>query len=385
MPTNETKKKLLLVITKGNFGGAQRYVYDLATHLPHDQYDVTVAVGTDGELISMLEAAGITVVRIPGLQRNISLRKELLSAWHMAHLIRTYDPDILHVNSSKAGFIGACVGRILGVPRVIYTAHGWAFNEDRGVLSRFIVGLFHWLTIIFAHQTIAVSHTLKAQMRWPGAQNKMIVIHNGRAATNHADKDAARQALAKIHPPLHTYQTDTWTGTIAELHPTKQHSVPIAAIKQLVKQGIPVRHIIMGEGEERAALEQQIADANLSEHVFLIGALPDAARYLKALDIFILPSRSEALAYVAIEAAQAGLPIVASNVGGIPEVITDRHEGTLVPAGDVTHYADAITRYIKQPTYAASHAMNAKTKSAQFSISQMVKSTISIYQGDNTV
>ena len=152
----QPKKKVLFLITKSNFGGAQRYVFDLATHLDRDRYAVAVALGGNGSLIEKLTEAAIRVIRIPGLQRNISFKKELLSFWQIHKLLKAERPDVLHVNSSKAGGIGAFIGRLHRVPCIVYTAHGWAFNEDRSLVSRLLVGFLHWLTILFAHHTITV-------------------------------------------------------------------------------------------------------------------------------------------------------------------------------------------------------------------------------------
>ena len=144
--TNLKKTKVLYLITKSNWGGAQRYVFDLATSLPADSYEVCVACGGDGEMRKKLLANGVRVVTIESLERNISLKKELLAFREISKIVREEMPDILHVNSSKAGIVGTLIGRIKRVPKVIFTSHGWAFNEDRGFISRFF------------HQNFALVH-----------------------------------------------------------------------------------------------------------------------------------------------------------------------------------------------------------------------------------
>ena len=379
MHEHAKKKKILFLITKSNWGGAQRYVYDLATALPSDTYDVLVALGGDGPLASKLTAAGFTVVTIPGLQRDISLKKELWASWHIARIIRAHNPDVLHINSSKAGAVGALLGRLLGVPRVIFTAHGWAFNEDRGELSRFIIKYVHWITVLFTHHTIAVSHIIKAQLDWPFVQRKMTVVHNGRAIPAFLPKSEARTALTAQLPALTPHHTDPWTLTIGELHHTKGHDVAIAAIAEVVKMYPTLRHLIIGKGETQATLTQQIRDAHLTEHVFLLGQLDEAAQYLKAADVFILASRTEALSYVVTEAAMAGLPIVASDVGGIPEIVEDGVSATLIPIADSTALTAALIDYLANPKRAATHAAAAHTASLHFSMTQMIAATTAVY------
>ncbi|MEL6804564.1 MAG: glycosyltransferase, partial [Bacteroidota bacterium] len=316
------KKKVLFLITKSNWGGAQRYVHDLALALSPERYDIVVAHGGDGEMATKLRAAGIKTVPIHSLKRDITLKKELSSFRDIYQLLRDERPDILHVNSSKAGGIGAFLGRICGVPRIIYTAHGWAFNEDRSVVSKCMVGVFHWLTIIFSHQTIAVSETTKQQMRWPFTHQKMTVVHNGREIPVFVERTTARDIIIKHCPDLAQYSNDFWSVTVAELHPIKQHEVTIQALRTVVQSHPDIRHVLIGDGEERESLERLIRAYNLHDHVFLTGSIDEAAQYLHAFDLFVLSSRSEALAYVIIEACFAGLPIISSRVGGIPEIIT---------------------------------------------------------------
>ncbi len=374
------KQKVLFLITKSNWGGAQRYVYDLATSLNPAEYEIVVALGGDGPLKQKLEVAGIRTISVPHLVRDISFSKELRSFLDIYRIIRAERPQVLHVNSSKAGGIGAFWGRLLRVPRVVYTAHGWAFNEDRSWLSRAVVGFFHWLTICFAHTTITVSDALQRQMRWPGVSGKLQTIHLGRSAPHVLNRAAARTALAAEQPALQPYVADVWLISVGELHPVKRHCDAIRAVKDLLPEYPTLRYCIIGDGQLRTSLAATIAELKLTEHVFLLGHLEDAAQYLRAADIFLFPSRSEALGYAALEAAQAGLPIVASNVGGIPEIVRDGECGTLVPPEDPAALAGAIRRYLAEPARANAHADAAQQRSQSFSIRRMVAATAAVYE-----
>ena len=375
---SKERKKVLYLITKSNWGGAQRYVYDLATNLPAN-WEPVVMLGGDGELIAKLKEAGIRVLHIPKLQRDVSLKAELKATGTIYQLIKTERPDVLHVNSSKAGFLGALIGRISFVPRVIFTAHGWAFNENRPFWQRLVFKYFHWLTVMLAHHTIAVSSAIKKQLDWPFVQKRMTIIHNGRAPVAHLPQPAARAKLCEKIPKLSDHQTDLWTGTIAELHPVKQHEVMIEATARLRESGYRFRHVIIGSGEHRNTLEDLIKEKGLNDHVFFAGAIFEAARLLPAFDIFTLTSRSEALGYTVIEAAQAGLPIIASNVGGLPEVITNNTSGFLIPPR-ADAVASAIETLIDSPTLRERFGTAAKKAAAQkFSIDAMLWKTTALY------
>ncbi|MEK7585082.1 MAG: glycosyltransferase, partial [Patescibacteria group bacterium] len=123
--------KIIFVVTKGNWGGVQRYVYDLATSLPKRQFEPLVVVGQGEILKSKLAAAGVECQSLARLGRDVRLTDDFHSFWALFKLFRREQPSIVHLNSSKVGVIGALAGRLARVPRIIFTAHGWASNEDR--------------------------------------------------------------------------------------------------------------------------------------------------------------------------------------------------------------------------------------------------------------
>jgi glycosyltransferase involved in cell wall biosynthesis len=373
------KKKILFLITKSNWGGAQRYVYDLAVGLPKGEFEVAVALGGTGPLADKLAAAGITTISIPSLQRDISLAKELRSFVEFWHVVRSEKPDILHINSSKAGALGALIGRLVRLPKIIFTSHGWAFNEDRPGWQKFVFKIIHWLTVLLSHQTIAVSREVKRQMNWPFAQKKIVVIHNGRTIVNLRTRAEARAYLCTRLADLLPYQNDFWSITIGELHPIKRHDAVIAAMKELVAREPSTRHLIISGGQQEAELRKQISELGLTENVFLLGAVDEAAEYLKAADMFVLASRSEAMAYVIVEACEAELPIVATRVGGIPEVIDHGVSGLLVPSYDQKALFEAILQLRTDATLREKLAAGALLRAQDFTPEKMLAATTDLY------
>src|SRR3989344_3575655 len=148
------RKKVLFLITKGNFGGAQRYVYDLATSLPKTKYEAVVACGPasaeasagKGGLAYALQEQGIRVIILDKLERDMKVSNDWQVLRSFIKLFKEERPDIIHLNSSKAGGLGALAGRLAKVPRIIFTAHGWAFNESRNSIEKRVILFFHWLT-----------------------------------------------------------------------------------------------------------------------------------------------------------------------------------------------------------------------------------------------
>ncbi len=372
-------KKVLFLITKSNWGGAQRYVYDLATGLPAGEFETVVAVGGNGPLGAKLQAAHCRVVPIPSLTRDISPTKEWSAFRDIQKIVRRERPDILHVNSSKAGILGALAGRLGGVPLIIFTAHGWAFNESRPGWQKLLLKILHWLTVLLSHQTIAVSNQVKMQMNWPLVQHKIVVIHNGRAIDDLLSYDEGRTFVIRKEPRLRNFQNDFWTMTIAELHPVKRHEAVIEVMKKLADAGVNIRHLIIGDGETREMLRTQIDALGLQEHVFLLGRIDEASRYLRAADLFVLASRSEGLPYVLIEALQAGVPIVATKVGGIPEVVEDGVSGILTEPLDNKALFEAIFSLVQSETKRQELAQNAQKRALEFSLEKTLERTLSLY------
>jgi len=370
------KKKILFAITKGNWGGAQRYVFDLATNLPSDNFEVVVVCGEGSRLEAELQAKNIRVIKLDSLQRNMSVAKDVSAFFDFYRVLKHEKPDVIHLNSSKIGGVGAFAGRIAGVPKIIFTGHGWAWNEDRSFFSRLLIILAHWLTIILAHKTIAVSAKIRNEiMRLPFMpRSKVIVIHNGISDTEYTERFTARAFLNS------QVSEKFWIGTISELHHNKGLDILIRSFSEISKNQPDAALLIVGDGEERKTLTTLINSLNLSKKVHLIGFVKDARKYLKAFDVFVLASRTEAFPYVPLEAGLAQLPVVATRVGGIPEVISSEKNGLLVEKEDAKSLALAIKDLLQDSARAATFGHNLrKTVEENYSIDSMVQKTIAIY------
>jgi len=378
--TLQPRKKVLFLITKSNWGGAQRYVYDLATNLDREKFEPVVALGGNGILADMLENAGIRVINIESLGRNISLKKEWAFARELWQILRVERPDVFHVNSSKAGGVGTLLGRLLRAPNVIFTAHGWAFNEDRPLWQKLITKFLHWITVLLSHRTIAVSSAIVKEMNWPGALRKMKIVNPGRTIGPMYQKIEAREKIMDFFPRLLPYQSDPWLVCVAELHPIKRHHILIEAISELVKDYPTLRLILIGDGELKSVIEKQIANADLTENIFVLGNITEAARFLKAFDMFVLASKSESYGYVLHEAGLAELPVVATNVGGIPDIIINNQSGLLVPPDDISAIYEAIKKLIDNPDLAKSLANNLLEKMSARTIEKMIRVTEDLYR-----
>lgn len=373
------KQKILFLITKSNWGGAQRYVFDLVSALDTDRYEPVVVLGGNGELVEKLQAIGVRVITLQSAQRDISIRKELQLFGELFSIVRKEKPDVFHVNSSKAGGMGCFAGRLLGVQRVIFTAHGWAFNEERPKWQKFIIKYLHWITVLLSHQTIAVSHAIVAQMNWPLAARKMTVINPGRTVPEFQSRLQARTTMTLDHPPIADYIADVWIFIVGELHPIKQHERLFTALKTVLNDYPHVRLICVGEGELQSHLQAYIEENDLTKHIFLIGHVDEAATVLKAADLFVLPSLSESYGYVLHEAGLAQVPIIASRVGGITDIISDETEATLIDPQAPQELTQALKDFLLNPRNYDNQTQNLRTKLTARTVQSMTDATVNVY------
>lgn len=342
----KTKKKILYIITKSVWAGASKYVYDLATGLPKDKFEVFVAGGGKGEMAQKIINARIPYYEIKHFQRDISIFKEIFSYFEILKLLFKIRPDIVHVNSSKAGGIAgaACWDyKLLTFNlklKTIFTAHGWPFHENRPCWQIFLIKLFTKITCLYYNKIICVSEYdyQSATKNKIAPKNKLIVIHNGIKTEEY---DFYKRTEEKFT-----------IGTIGEAVKNKGHKYLLEAAKNF-------------------------PDIKLN----IISNLPDAARHLKNFDIFVLPSIKEGLPYVLLEAGLAELPVVATRVGGVSEIIQDQKTGLLVSPANSQELAKSIKKLIENPDLRQKLAQSLHQKILkEFSFEKMLERTLTAYK-----
>lgn len=357
--------KILYGITKSNFGGAQRYVFELAAEMQKQGHDVGVMCGGTGILVDKLKKEKIRIIPLDKLQRDISITKESASFFRILKTLRQERPDVFHINSSKMGGLGALAGRLAGIKKIIFTSHGWAFNEPRPMWQKIIIIFFVWLTICFSHQTICVSEKTKKDVGgWPFIKNKLIVVHNG----------VSEFTLATRSDKSFT------VGTIAELHKIKGLDVLLTAWGRFRKHH-QAKLVIIGEGEERQNLQNMAQKLDISDSITFKGFVNNARSLLSNFDIFVIPSRSEAMPYVLLEAGLAGLPIIATSVGGIPEVIESGTSGILVPPEDAEILFSSLVLLAENENLRKRLGIELRKEVGEkFSFKKMIRDTLRIYE-----
>jgi len=377
-------KHILYIITKSNFGGAQKYLYELAKAAKEAGHEVEVACGgtgkaraTTGDLATKLSDINIPVHHIKSFMRDMSPLNDIKAFFEIWQFIRKTKPDVVHLNSSKAGGIGALAARLALVPKIIFTSHGLTIDETwRPLWQRILIYLSTWITIRLTHQSIMIStETFDRAKKMPGLSARVSLIKNGIAPIQFLARDEARKELAPQVP-----NQAFWIGGIGELHQNKNWTSAIEALSSLPNH---VHLLIIGDGEERLALEQTITKHKLNSRVHLLGYV-DGAKYLKAFDVFILPSKKEGLPYVLLEAGLANLPVVASDLPGNRDIIETGTNGILVEptpkliatALEILIRDESMRRYL-------GNNLN-ETITTSFSIQKMFNKTLALYDSSKS-
>jgi glycosyltransferase involved in cell wall biosynthesis len=406
-------KKILYIITQSEFGGAQRYVFDLAANLS-GEFNICVAAGgnPNGELFQKLKEKNIKNIYLRNLKRAINPWHDSQAFLEIRRLIKKEQPDVIHLNSTKAGILGSLAAKFTYSHNsdtnshnshcVIYTAHGWVFNEPMPWLKKKIYFWFEKFTARYKDKIICVSeYDRQTALKKSFSNDKLLTIHNGInfEKLNFLPKEEARKALMlKIHPspPLKkegVNYLDTQSlshsaiqiiGTIANLYKTKGIKYLIEAANILyTKYKIQnTKYIVIGEGAERPKLETLIKKYSLENNFFLDGHIQEARKYLKAFDIFVLPSVKEGFPYAILEAMSAEIPLITTRVGGVPEIIKDRENGILAEPKNPQDLAEKINEILNNRELSETMTRNAANSVKEnFSLQRMIEQTKKAYCG----
>lgn len=369
LPAARRPLRVMQLILGLQVGGLESMVVRLARSLDPQRFSSLVCcIDETGPLAEQLQQAGIEVVLLKRGQSGTD--------WgyprRLAKLLRQQQVDVLHLHNPTALFYGAPAGRLAGVRPIIYTEHGrdyshsWKSRLINHILTRMVD------RVVVLHER--ARHYMHAQ---EGAPLKRIVkVYNGIADPGE-HSPSQRQ---RMRESLGLNDGVSAIGIVARLDPIKNLPVLIDAMQQLQQQNAPARLLIIGDGPLRDPLIRQVADNGLEATVQLLGTRHDVPALLSALDLLVLPSSSEGLSMTLIEGSAAGLPLVASDVGGNNELVDDGVNGLLVAAGDSQALATALQQLIDDPALAQRMGTASRQRYQQhFTASAMLSGYQSLY------
>jgi len=342
------KRKLVQILRSASYGGVETHVYDIMRMLDRRYYDVILVALTNLTVSDKFRDLGIKIICLNDTEWMSP--KSLLSVMPLLRLLRCLKPDMVHLHGTRPIFIGSIAARLAGLSRIVSTVHSsyqlMALDVAKSRQRRManLGRMTYLIGLLLSTKVITVSSFLGAECRdivsiLPGFLTRRI---NDKIVTIYHGVDTSRYAgNTSRHKPAH--DNCTVIGTVSRLdEPKKGIAVLIHSLHSLLARNYKVRLKIAGDGPSLSELENIVRLYDLEKHVEFCGFCSDVPNFLRGIDIFVLPSLCEGFGLVNLEALAAGLPVVASDTGGVSEAVHDGINGLLVPPGDVAALAHKI-------------------------------------------
>lgn len=340
--------RVLIGITGAGIGGAQGVVWDLLNHLNADKYDLTLTCPPSGDLVSRvrrLNRSGqlppVTLVPVRSLVRNIHPIRDTVAFLYLLRLIRRGRYDIVHLHSSKMGFLGRLAAVIAGVPKILFTVHGWGFDDEQPVPQRAAWATLERVAAAVTTRIVCVSEfDLRKARKWRVCHPaKLALIRNGVA-----DSPLVRGRLRR---ELGLPADQLVVGTVMRLADPKRPDMVIRTAALTRRADVPpFVTVIIGAGPRLGRCRQLAQDLGVSEAVHFLGERADARVLINDFDVFVLFSQREGMPLSVIEAMHSGRPVVASGVGGVPELVVHGESGFLVAGHEIAAAVPFISRLL---------------------------------------
>ncbi|AQL29783.1 MULTISPECIES: glycosyltransferase family 4 protein [unclassified Prochlorococcus] len=361
-------KHILFVITRSDdIGGAHIYLRDLAYWLQSRKYKISIIVGGHGKYINHLREIGLNVFPISSLGRQINFSKDIKSIFRLFLLIKNLKPDLISVHSAKTGILIRFLGIFKLIPKCIFTAHGWSFAEGVGKLSFF----YRLLETFFAYVPQKIITVCKSDYNLAlnfriCSKEKLIYIHNG-------IKD-----LNKYNPKFYKQNEPIKLIMTARFENQKDHLTLIKSLSLLKNYNWNLK--LLGKGPLQQSIKVKLKDLNISERVEFLGWKNNVADFLENSDIYLLITKWEGFPISILEALRAGLPIIATDVGGISESVKNGENGFLVKKGDHLELKKYLELFFKKPNLIKEFGLKSrKLYCENFKFIKMAEKTEKIY------
>lgn len=378
------KIKVLMIITRHNIGGAASQTILLSAYLNKNRFQSTLIKGSEGKdegnMDELAKSKKVEPIYIKELCREISLKKDLIAFWKLYQLIRKEKSDIVHTHTAKAGTLGRLAAKLAGVPVIIHTFHG---NIFEGYFNSFKSRLFLIIERVLSRvstKIIAISESQnKELLKYRiGKPHKIARIPLGLELEPFLKVEQKRGAFRK---EVSLEDDIPLIGIVARLVPIKGHSYFFEAAK-LVSQDFPsAKFIVVGDGELKKGLVNLVKDLGIEDKVIFCGFRNDLVKIYADLDIVVLSSLNEGLPVSIIESLAAKKPVVATDVGGVRDLVEHRVTGILVPKQDSRNLARGIMYLLKNPAEGLKFGDNGRKKVYPvFNYTSLVSETEELYE-----
>ena len=372
----------MIVIARLNVGGPASHVVWLAAGLKKAGYTVDLVCGQvsqgEGDMAAIATERGIEPIVIPELRRELHPWRDLVAGFKLLRLIRRSRPEIVHTHTAKAGILGRWAALLGRVPAILHTYHGHVFHSYFGPFKTRLVILLERLTARITRAIITLSPHLRdeiVQVHRIATADRIRVVPLGVDLTHLA---TCRDSLRGRFRATHNIPTNVpLVGIVGRLVPVKNHQLFIEAVSHVIRE-LPEAHFaIVGDGTLRGALETRAALLGLADRIRFTGWTRDLASVYADLDVTVISSLNEGTPVSLIESLAAGCPVVATDVGGVRDLLNDEPGTTLVPSGDATRLARAIVDALREPIPMAEVSARICER---FSVGRLVTETAALYE-----
>ena len=367
------RRKVFYLLDSLNVGGTEVQAVELATRLNPDQYEATLGcLRARGPLLEKLKGSSV-VVREFYPRGGFDSPHGLYQMFRLALFLRRGGFQIMHAHDLYANILGIPAAVLARVPVIISS------QRDLGHLDLYKSRRRIWLRRLQKLSTAvltnanAVRDAVLSEDHF--APEKVKVIHNG------VDLDLFSQQSRDRGWLVPTGDHERWIVLVGNMHgDVKGHPVLIAAAEAVVREFPDVRFLLAGDGQKREEFEEKARSLGIANHFYFLGRRDDIPRILSCCDIGVLPSKAEGLPNAVLEYLAAGLPTIASRVGGNAEIIDDGKTGLLVPAEDSAALADALLRLLRNPSWADELGKSGRQfVAAEFTFQRLIEKTEKMY------
>ncbi|MFT5369823.1 MAG: glycosyltransferase involved in cell wall biosynthesis [Candidatus Latescibacterota bacterium] len=377
------KIRVLNIITRLERGGAPQALLETIQRMS-SEFHIDLATGqtddADLDLTQEVINSGLPLIHVPSMRRSPHPLRDLQALRHLIRIIRKGNYDVVHTHTSKAGFLGRIAAKYCKTPAVIHSPHGTILE---GYFSPIVTQTYTYLErftasmaqCIICLTTREIDQYLNAKI---GKREQYTYVYNGIDIDRFSTVTQQRQ---DVRSKLGIAPESVVCITVGRLVPVKGQADLIEAFPQVIKKHPDTHLLIVGEGELHDALTQQTKTLNLESKIHFLGWRSDIPDLLGASDIFVLPSLNEGLGLVLLEAMAQRLPAIATDVGGVPEVVHDGKTGILVPAQSPTPLSEALNKLISDPAQRTQMGEAGYQRAmTHFSIHTTVEKTENIYR-----
>jgi glycosyltransferase involved in cell wall biosynthesis len=378
------KLKVLQIITRLDKGGSAEDIFITAIGSDRKKYEVTLMSGSvedpGQDRKKEIEEYGIRHIFIPELVRNINLFKDLMAFLKIYRVLRKEKFDIVHTHTSKAGLLGRLAAKLARVPIIIYTPHGHVFFGYFSSLKTKIFILLEKLASPLADKIVALTNGEKEDYisYKITSERRLAIICSGIDLNRF--KELSSDEKLKIKKELGIPENSLVVGTAGRLVPVKGPEFLIEASKIIVSKYPDTYFLFAGDGPLRQSLEKKACRMGVKENIIFLGWRDDIHKIISIFDIFVLPSLNEGMGRVLVEAMALRKPIVASRVGGIPDLVSQGKNGFLVPPKNPMELAEHIQLLLEDRGKREAMGSAGKETISNFSKERMIEDTEKLYE-----